>query len=140
MRKWCSGFDRGHGSTRTGTPVRCAIPASFSRSSGALDINRLTFAPPAPLAVRQPPVPLWPQPCGTATTPATMSLVTMTGSSISPCGDAMRTVSPSTMFAAAASSTCMRAYWTRSPRISSGALCIHEFSERDSRMPISRIG
>ena len=35
------------GSTRTGTPVSRAIPASRSRSSGALDISRFTFAPPA---------------------------------------------------------------------------------------------
>ena len=86
-------FHRRH-STRTGTPVSRAIPASASMSSGALDISRLTFAPPAVFARRQPPVPLWPHPCGTATTPATMSLVTMTGSSISPYGEAIRTLSP----------------------------------------------
>ena len=46
-------------STRTGTPVARAIPASFSRFSAALEIRRSTF-PPAPLATCQPPVPLWP--------------------------------------------------------------------------------
>ena len=54
--------------TRTGTPFMCAIPASRSRSSGAEEVSRLTFAPPAALAVSQPAS--WPQPCGTATVPA----------------------------------------------------------------------
>ena len=62
-------------STRTGTPVSHAIPDSDSTSSGSLDVNWLTFAPPALLASRQVPVPLWPQPCGTAITPAIRSLV-----------------------------------------------------------------
>jgi serine/threonine-protein kinase PknK len=41
------------GSTRTGTPVNRAMPASRSRSSGALDISRFTFAPPAVFASRR---------------------------------------------------------------------------------------
>src|SRR6202030_811735 len=39
------------GSTRTGTPVNPAMPASRSTSSGALVISRSSFAPPAVVAI-----------------------------------------------------------------------------------------
>ncbi len=62
------------------------MPASGSTSAISVDISRLTLAPPGPapasspspapasLATRQPPLPLWPQPCGTATTPCLTSV------------------------------------------------------------------
>ena len=61
-------------SRRIGMPFRCAIPASRSRSAGSDEASRLTFAPPAAAATRQPPA--WPQPCGTATVPRLTSSVT----------------------------------------------------------------
>ena len=70
------------GSRRTGIPLRKAIPARRSRSSGAALESAFTFAPPAPFARRQPP--RCPQPCGTATVPGLISSVTFTGNSIAP--------------------------------------------------------
>ncbi len=68
-----------------------------------------------------------------------MSLVSVTGSSISPVRRAHpHLVAGVDVRAAAASSTCISARCSRPPRISSGALCIHEFSDRNSRIPISR--
>ena len=69
-----------------------------------------------------------------------MSLVAVTGTVIWPNGDDTTARSPSADLSSAASSTCISACCTRSPRISSGELCIHEFSERGSRMPIIRSG
>jgi leucine dehydrogenase len=43
------------GSARTAIPLRNAIPASGSRSSGSALASRLEFTPPRPLALRQPP-------------------------------------------------------------------------------------
>ena len=51
-----------------------------------------------------------------------------------------RTWSPSAIPSSVASSTWMSARCDLSPRINSGELCIQEFSERVSRMPIIRIG
>ena len=39
----------------TGTPLRWAMPARVSRSAGSEEVSRLTLAPPARLARRQPP-------------------------------------------------------------------------------------
>ncbi len=130
---------RDTGSTRTGMPLRNAMPASGSRSSGAELASRLTFTPPAALAVRHPP-PRWPQPCGTATVPTIISSVTRTASSMSPDFDASLATPPSSRPKRSASSGCTRSGWSRPPRISSGELCIQELCERSSRRPIRRSG
>jgi hypothetical protein len=70
------------GSTSTGTPVNQDMPASASTSFGSVDVSWLTLAPPARFANCQRPVPLCPQPCGTAIVPGTMSAVSETGSAI----------------------------------------------------------
>ena len=67
-----------------------------------------------------------------------MSSVSVAGSSIQPDFELSRTASPSSMPIAAASSGCRRAVCgSRLPGI---ALWNQEFSERISRMPISRSG
>ena len=108
MPKLCSGFDR------------CRLdPDRHARQPGHAGqpfqvVGRAGHQPvhvrPA-CGVRQPPLPLWPQPCGTAITPATMSLVAATGNSIAPCGELTRTRSPSAMCRSAAPSTCIRPCW-----------------------------
>ncbi|MGY4652407.1 hypothetical protein ACVWWN_006203 [Mycobacterium sp. URHB0021] len=69
-----------------------------------------------------------------------MSWVAYTGTVIRPNGEVTCTMSPSAICSSEASSTCMSARWVRSPRISNGALCIPEFSDRGSSIPIIRIG
>ena len=93
-------------STSIGTPVSQAIPDSASTSSGSLEVNSLTLAPPAALATCQPP-PRCPQPCGMATVPATMSSVSVAGSAILPNGERTATSSPSAIPRFAASSMCI---------------------------------
>ena len=114
------------------------MPASRSRSSGSELASRLKFAPACSLASCQPP--RWPHPCGSATAPGVISSVTFTGTVTAPDLDSTHTSPPSSRPQAAASSGCTRSACTRPPRISSGALCIHELCERSSRRPISRSG
>ena len=125
-------------SSLTGMPLRKAIPASRSRSSGSEEASWLTLAPPAALAVRQPPS--CPQPWGTATVPRATSSVSRAVSSISPWAEPSLQVAPSSTPAAAASSGWIRAACSRPPRINSAALCIQELWERSSRRPIRRRG
>ena len=75
-----------------------------------------------------------------ATTPATRSFVAVTGTVIWPYGELTRTTSPSAdlQFRCVVDVHQRMVAWP--PRISSGELCIHEFSERGSRMPIIRSG
>ena len=81
------------GSTRTGMPLRNAMPASGSRSPASALASRLKFTPPAAFAIFQPP--RWPQPCGSATTPAIISSVTLTGTSTAPLLELRRALPPS---------------------------------------------
>ena len=121
--------------SRSGRPSR---PAR-SRSSGSPLASRFTFAPACALASCQPP--RWPQPCGSATVPG-RHLVGHLDRHRRPSPDFDSTAPrrrPRAR-ARAASSGCTRSACTRPPRMSSGALCIHELCERSSRRPISRSG
>ena len=81
-----------------------------------------------------------PSRAGPATVPRLTSSVSLAASSTSPCAELIRTVSPSPIPRAAASSGWIRARWTRSPLISFSELCIQELCERSSRSPISSSG
>ena len=96
-------------STRTGMPLRNAIPASASRSSGSLLASRFTFAPPCSLASCQPP--RWPQPCGRATVPGVISSVTLTPTTSAPDLDSSLASPPSSIPCSSASSGWIRSEW-----------------------------